>query len=255
VQILAHLRSRLRSRLEFRGKPRRVSHCPHAEAGNVRGPYAEPMSTAQASLGLADAVFAMSSTPAATNFYLADSDLEGNFLSTAAERRENLYGHLSAVVGGDLLLVGEAAGWQGARQSGVLFTSASAVGLRGTNEPSATAVHGLLASFGMEERTLLWNAFPLHPHDPGKPRTNRTPTSAELDSGMAALRLAIAGRRIVCVGKKAEGRVKRLLGHKIPDIHHASPASPAVAVRHPSHGGALLFRSQTAEALSIWNLD
>jgi uracil-DNA glycosylase len=206
-------------------------------------------------LGLADAVLAMPSTLVATNFYLDDSDLEGNFLSTAAERRERLGEHLSAVEAGDLVLVGEAPGWQGARQSGVPFTSAAGVGLRGSKEPSATAVHSLLASVGMEERTLLWNAFPLHPHDLGKPRTNRTPRSAELDTGMDALRLAIAGRRIVCVGKTAGGRVGRLLGHRIPDIRHASHISPAIVVRHPSRGGALLFHSQTVDALSIWKLN
>lgn len=211
--------------------------------------------TPPVSLGLADAVLAMPSTLVATNFYLDDSDLEGNFLSTAAERRERLGEHLRAVEAGDLVLVGEAAGWQGARQSGVPFTSAAGVGLRGSKEPSATAVHSLLASVGMEERTLLWNAFPLHPHDPGKPRTNRTPRSAELDTGMDALRLAIAGRRIVCVGKTAERRVESLLGHKIPDIDHAAHASRAIAVRHPSHGGALLFSSQTVEALGIWKLE
>lgn len=220
------------------------------------GPYADPMTnTAPVSLGLADAVLAMSSTLAATNFYLDECDLEGDLLSTAAERRERLYEHVSAVEAGDLVLVGEAAGWQGARQSGVPFTSAAGVGLRGSKEPSATAVHSLFASVGMEERTLLWNAFPLHPHNPGKPRTNRTPKSAELDTGMAALRLAIAGRRIVCVGKKAGGRVGRLLGHEISDIHHASHASPAIVVRHPSYGGAPLFRSQTVDALSMWNLE
>ena len=121
----------------------------HAENGTVHGPYADSMTnTAPLSLGLADAVLAMSSTLAATNFYLDDSDLEGDFLSTAAERRERLYEHLSAVYAGDLVLVGEAAGWQGARQSGVPFTSAATVGLRGNQEPSATAVHKLLASVG-----------------------------------------------------------------------------------------------------------
>lgn len=138
------------------------------------GLYAELMSTTPpVSLGLADAVLAIASSPAATNFYLDASDADGDFLSTAAERRERLCAHLSATEAGDLVFVGEAAGWQRARQSGVPFTSAAAVGLLGTKEPSATAVHGLLASVGMEERTLLWNTFPLHPHFPGNPRTNR----------------------------------------------------------------------------------
>ena len=71
--------------------------------------------TPPVSLGLADAVLAMPSTLEATNFYLDDRDLEGILLSTAAERRERLGEHLSAVEAGDLVLVGEAPGWQGAR--------------------------------------------------------------------------------------------------------------------------------------------
>lgn len=158
---------------------RAINDSAHADSGTVNGPYADPMtSTAPLSLGLADAVLAMSSTLAAINFYLDESDLEGDFLSTAAERRERLYEHLRAVEAGHLVLVGEATGWQGARQSGVPFTSSATVGLRGNKEPSATAVHRLLASAGVGERALLWNAFLLHPHDPGKPRTSATQPSA-----------------------------------------------------------------------------
>ena len=206
------------------------------------------------SAGLADAVLAIPSTAVATNFYLDSSDLDGNFFSTAAERLDRLYEHVRATEVGDIVLVGEAAGWQGARQSGVPFTSAATVGLRGSKEPSATAVHELLASVGVLDRALLWNAFPLHPHSPDAPRTNRTPTSAELDAGMDALGLAIAGRRVVCVGKKAASRVKRILGHEIPDIHHAVATSQAMVVRHPSHGGATRFRSESVAALGIWNI-
>lgn len=206
------------------------------------------------STDLVDAVLTIPSTAAATNFYLYDSDLQGNFASTADERRNSLYAHLKAAEAGGCILVGEAAGWQGARQSGVPFTSAAAVGLRGSKEPSATVVRELLASVGMVDRVLLWNAFPLHPHDPGAPRTNRTPTSAELDSGIEALRLAIAGRRVVCVGKKAARSVRRILGHDIPDIHGAEDTSRAIVVRHPSHGGAAQFRFESVAALRIWNM-
>ncbi|PWC05590.1 hypothetical protein DCE94_04840 [Agromyces badenianii] len=90
------------------------------------------------------------------NFYLADSDAEGNFRTSAAERLERLRAHLNRVSDGDLVLVGEAPGWKGARQSGVPFTSAKAVGLEGVStEASATIVHGMLSSLGIADRTLL----------------------------------------------------------------------------------------------------
>ena len=75
--------------------------------------------------GLADAVLAIPSTTAATNFYLSSSDLDGNFVSSAGERLDRLYEHFSSTEAGDIVLVGEAAGWRGARQSGVPFTSAA----------------------------------------------------------------------------------------------------------------------------------
>ena len=188
--------------------------------------------------GLADAVLAIPSTTVATNFYLTSSDLDGNFVSSAEERLDRLYEHFSATEAGNIVIVGEAAGWRGARQSGVPFTSAPMVGLNGTKEASATAVHELLATTGMLDRALLWNAFPLHPHRPGAPRTNRAPLANKLGTGMDALRLAITGRRVVCVGKKTEASIKLVLGYQIPDVHHAVATSQAIGVWHPSHGGA-----------------
>ncbi|MBC7762052.1 MAG: uracil-DNA glycosylase [Candidatus Saccharibacteria bacterium] len=203
---------------------------------------------------LVNALLAIPLTATAANFYLDSSDLEGGFASTAAERLDRLLEHLETTKDGDLVLVGEAAGWQGARQSGVPFTSAAAVGLRGSKEPSATVVHEVLASLGMLDRALLWNAFPLHPHRLGDPRTNRPPTAAELDAGIAALRLAIDSRHVICVGRKAEASVKRILGHEVPGVDEAVASSRAIVVRHPSHGGATRFRSESTAAIRLWNL-
>ena len=194
------------------------------------------------------------STDLATNFYLDESDTAGGFLTTAAERRDRLSSHFAQVAGGDLVLIGEAAGWQGARQSGVAFTSPRQVGLPGTAEPSATAVHGLLSGTGMTTRTLLWNAFPIHPHKFDQPRTNRTPTSAELRVGDDALRLAVQGRKALCVGQQAKKSLQRILGIKVPGPTNAVESSLAIVVRHPSYGGAPAFRSESLSALKAWNL-
>jgi hypothetical protein len=98
---------------------------------------------------LLDSVLAIPSTALAMNFYLPDSDSEGEFRTSAAERRDRLLTHLSRVWGGDLVIVGEAPGWKGARQSGVPFTSARTVGLEGSSEGSATIVHGMLSASGL----------------------------------------------------------------------------------------------------------
>lgn len=203
---------------------------------------------------LLDSVLAIPSTTLAMNFYLPDSDAGGDFRTTAVERCDRLLAHLDRVSDGDLVIVGEAPGWKGARQSGVPFTSANRVGLRGSSEASATIVHGMLADLGIADRTLLWNAFPLHPHQAGSPRTNRTPTDSELASGMDSLRLALAGRRVICVGNPARTSIEKLLGLQVPGVGGASASSRAVALRHPANGGAPEFRSGIAAVGELWDL-
>lgn len=202
-----------------------------------------------------DAVQSIPSTGMATNFYLDESDSFGGFLTSAAERRDRLRSHLRHVGGGDLVLVGEAAGWKGARQSGVPFTSAKTVGLPGVStEASATIVHGMLRTLSIAHRALLWNAFPLHPHQGGSPRSNRTPTATELAVGLMPLRLAIAGRRVIAVGGKASSSIEELLGATVPAAADVGAADLAVTVRHPAKGGATKFRSELAAVYAAWDL-
>jgi len=190
---------------------------------------------------LLDAVLTIASGPA-VNFYRDESDAFGRFLTTADERRAALEAHFANVAGGDLVLIGEAAGWRGARQSGVPFTSAQLVGLQGTREASATIVHRSLNELGLGSRALLWNAFPLHPHVQGNPRSNRAPTAAELQSGRAALARAVQGRRVICVGQHATRSVSHVLGIHVRPVGE-DPRARAVSVRHPSRGGAGEFRA------------
>ena len=115
-------------------------------------------------------------------------------------------------------------------------------------------MHGKLADLGIADRTLLWNAFPLHPHKAGSPRTNRTPTESELAAGKDSLRLAIAGRRVICVGNPARVSIESLFGLEVPGIGGASASSRAVALRHPANGGAPEFRSGIAAVGELWDL-
>ena len=205
--------------------------------------------------GLLEAVLAIPSTALATNFYLADSDAAGDFRTSAAERRDRLREHFDRVRAGDLVLVGEAAGWKGARQSGVPFTSAGTIGIHGVStEASATIVQRMLTSLGIADRALLWNAFPLHPHVAGSPRSNRTPSKAELETGMECLRLAVTNRRVICVGAKARGRVEAILGIEVPSAARVATTDPAVSIRHPAKGGATRFRAELATVAQVWAL-
>ncbi|HXV33311.1 MAG TPA: uracil-DNA glycosylase [Gaiellaceae bacterium] len=142
----------------------------------------------------------------------------------AALRRARLVDYLAERRDARLLLVGEAAGYRGARVSGIPFTSERQLTGKPPGEASATIVHRVLAELGLAEEVLLWNVVPTHPHLPGRPDTNRAPTRVEVEAGGVFLRELARGRRALAVGRVAHG----VLG--------------GPCVRHPSRGGARAFR-------------
>jgi hypothetical protein len=121
--------------------------------------------------------------------------------------------------------VGEAAGYRGARVSGLPFTSERQLTGGGPAEASATIVQRVLAELGIEHEVLLWNVVPTHPHEPGRPYTNRRPTRGEVESSVLFLERVVRGRRLIAVGRLA------------------AQVTGAPYVRHPSHGGAEAFRA------------
>ena len=144
-------------------------------------------------------------------------------------RRERLLAYLGAYAGARLVLVGEAAGYRGARVSGIPFTSARQLTGRGPAEATATVVHRVLALLGVEEDVLLWNVVPTHP---GTAASNRRPTRAEVAAALPFLREVVAGRTPIAVGRLA------------------AAALDAPYVRHPSHGGAAAFEEGLQRAFA-----
>lgn len=167
-----------------------------------------------------------------------------------------------------LLLIAEAAGYQGAKFSGIAMTSerillghlaqkgvqpeavirvpierSSQPALKplGFNEPTATVVWGTLLGAGVDPRAWVnWNAFAFHPHRPAEPLSNRTPTRAELEAGQPILRAFLdlfARYQVVALGRQA-AHTLTLLG------------VPHRAVRHPSMGGATRFRAEILQIVS-----
>jgi uracil-DNA glycosylase len=139
----------------------------------------------------------------------------------ATTRCERLLAYLTERQDAPLLLVGEAAGYRGARVSGIPFTSERQLTGSGPAEATATIVHRVLRELELEDRVLLWNVVPTHP---GTPTTNRPPRSDEIRAGLAFARKLARGRHVLAVGRVAE------------------QALDAPYVRHPSHGGAAEFR-------------
>ena len=96
-------------------------------------------------------------------------------------------------------------------------------------ERTAAIVWSVLARIG--EPVVLWNIFPLHPHEPDDPFSNRCHTRAERDATwplLIALIAMIKPRRIVAIGRDAG---MALAGIDIP----------VQVVRHPSYGGQAEF--------------
>jgi uracil-DNA glycosylase len=139
--------------------------------------------------------------------------------------RARLDVYLAERDGARILLVGEAAGYRGARVSGIPFTSERQLTGRGPAEATATIVHATLADLGLVDDVLLWNVVPTHP---GTATSNRRPTRSEVESGLGFARRLADGRRVVAVGRVA------------------AAALGAAYVRHPSHGGAAVFRAGLA---------
>jgi uracil-DNA glycosylase family 4 len=135
-------------------------------------------------------------------------------------RRDRLRGYLDACASAEIILVGEAAGYRGARISGVPFTSERQLTGTGPAEASATIVHRVLEELGIEDDVLLWNVVPTHP---GTRASNRRPTSAEVRAARPFLDELTRGRRVVAVGRLA------------------ASVLDAPYVRHPSYGGAGAF--------------
>jgi uracil-DNA glycosylase len=149
----------------------------------------------------------------------------------AEVRRARLADYLAARERAPILLVGEAAGYRGARVSGIPFTSERQLSGSGPGEASATIVRCVLGELGLEESVLCWNLVPTHPHRPGRPDSNRPPTRGEVAAGRTFLAALTEKRRVVALGR---------LAHREVGTRY---------VRHPAHGGAAAFRAGLIELL------
>ena|ERR671936_2571165 len=144
-------------------------------------------------------------------------------------RCERLRAYLAARADADVVLVGEAAGYRGARISGVPFTSERQLSGSGPAEATATVVHRVLRELGLEEDVLLWNVVPTHP---GTPTSNRRPTREEVAAARPFLDEVVRGRRTIAVGQLAAAVLE------------------APYVRHPAHGGVCAFAAGLRERLA-----
>jgi hypothetical protein len=144
-------------------------------------------------------------------------------------RRDRLRSYLDARRTAVVVLVGEAAGYRGARVSGIPFTSERQLTGSGPAAATATIVHRVLARLAVEDEVLLWNVVPTHP---GSETSNRRPTREEVEAAFPFLEELTRGRVAIAVGRLAAAAL---------DVPY---------VRHPSHGGAAAFEAGLGRAFA-----
>ena len=158
-------------------------------------------------------------------------------------RRNNLKVYLVKMktLNPKFLILGEAPGHKGCRLSGIAFTSERVLSENAffhneqilfvndrnklESEISATIVWNEISK--LNEKPLIWNIFPFHPHLLNDIKTNRTPTKTELEEGKSFLNdlLEIYDiKKIIALGRKPESQLEKI-------------GLPFSYVRHPSNGG------------------
>jgi hypothetical protein len=173
---------------------------------------------------------------------------EHDRVDAAQRRRRNLVLCLEAALAArvDTIWIARDLGYRGGRRTGVPLTDevhlnragalfGSSALRRATRGPAvaertAAIIWSVLAQIG--EPAVLWNVFPLHPHESGDPFSNRCHTRVERDVAwpfLKALVSMVRPRRLIAIGRDA-----RIALAGIDDI-------PVELVRHPSYGGQAEF--------------
>jgi hypothetical protein len=162
-------------------------------------------------------------------------------------RRRNLELVLTAALSApvDSIWIARDLGYRGGRRTGLALTDdvhlhchselfhiqplARATSGPAVSERTAAVVWRILRSVGRP--VFLWNIFPLHPHEPGEPMSNRRHTRVERDT-CAPLLLwllkALNPKEVVAIGRDSQAALASLGVH-------------AITVRHPSFGGQTQF--------------
>lgn len=178
-------------------------------------------------------------------------------IDAASRRRRNLEVSIAAAVEleVDTVWIARDLGYRGGRRTGLALTdeahlhaySALFHGLpveKATKGPSmgertANTIWRMLAR--LPQPVFLWNVFPLHPHEPNQPMTNRCHTASERDACGVFLHAVIEilkPRQVLAIGGDAHKAVAKM-------------GIESVQVRHPSYGGQNVFIRQIEEAYSL----
>lgn len=156
----------------------------------------------------------------------------------------------------DAIWIGRDLGYRGGRRTGLALTdevhatahmkrwdvtvSRPTIGAV-VAERTAAVIWMLLSQ--IDARIFLWNVFPLHPHEPNQPFTNRNHNANERRAGediLALLMELLRPKRVFAIGNDAAKAAARVDGRL-----------PIIPVRHPSYGGQTQFIKQVSEAYNL----
>lgn len=159
----------------------------------------------------------------------------------------------------DSLWIGRDLGYRGGRRTGLALTDDVHLEIhamrwnvsiqratKGTMvaERTAAVIWSMLTL--IPAPVFLWNVFPLHPHEPENPLSNRAHKPHERRAGeeiLAELIILLQPRRLIAVGNDAEKTAARLAGD-----------TEVVQVRHPSYGGQRDFINQVTYLYDLQNV-
>lgn len=180
---------------------------------------------------------------------------DGRLRERNLRRYHELMADVMAGGGPRVMMVGEAPGYRGQTVSGVPFTSMRELMARpglvsGAPQGDGFALPEHPAADWEQSSGIVWRAlaawrgplplmgaiYPNHPHEPGRPATNRAPRAGEVAAGVPialALAEAFGVTAFLAVGRKAQGALARA-------------GITATPVRHPAQGGARAFTEQLA---------
>ena len=175
----------------------------------------------------------------------------------AERRRQNLELSLSTAIelGVRTIWIARDLGYRGGRRTGLALTdemhldaySALFGGLpvekvtKGPpiGERTANVIWRMLARIG--QPIFLWNVFPLHPHEPDDPMSNRCHTARERDACSEFFHTIVdllKPEQIIAIGGDAHRAIESL-------------GIQSIQVRHPSYGGQNMFLRQIEQAYGL----
>ncbi len=149
----------------------------------------------------------------------------------------------------NILWVGEALGHRGGRRTGLPFTDEKHLNTLSTiykipklqlacntktSEMTATQVWKFVSELPGNNLPFLWNIFPYHPFKSNNQFSNRQLITNEISEVRDIIELLIDNfsfKTILSIGKKSYNTLKQM---NITSTY----------IRHPSHGGANIFRNQ-----------